>query len=122
LDDIGDFGAQVMILSYLALALAIVLFLAGIAGTTFTFRTIAQRHAEHPHIKAHTWHSISAPVYGLQLYYIRIDSERRHARFSRLLYRGAYYVALSVSALAYHVAHGVATIEKVAVSFIELFR
>ena len=39
-----------MTLSYLALALAIVLLLAGIAETAFTFRTIAQRHAERPTI------------------------------------------------------------------------
>jgi hypothetical protein len=36
-----------MTLSYLALALAIVLLLAGIAGTTFTLRAIGQRHAQH---------------------------------------------------------------------------
>jgi hypothetical protein len=100
-----------MTLSYLALALAIVLLLAGIAGTVFTFRTIAQRDAERPNnIKTQMWHSISAPVRGWQFADLMIDTEQHHEGFSRLFYRVAYYVAL-----------GVAAVEKMAISLFQLF-
>jgi len=98
-----------MTLSYLALALAIVLLLAGIAGTVFTCRTIVQRHAEHSP-KTQMWHGISTPVRTFQFAELMIESERRHEGFSRLLYRAAYYVTL-----------GVAAIEKMTASFIQLF-
>ena len=96
-----------MTLSYLALALAIVLFLAGMAGTISTLRTIAQRHPEHPDdIKAQTWNGISAPAHALQFHYIKFTIEH-YARFSRLLNRVAYYLAPCIAA-----------IEKAAVSLI----
>jgi hypothetical protein len=61
LDDIGNFGAEIMTLSYLALALAIVLLLAGIAGAVFTFRTIVQRRAKQPpDFKTRTLRGISS--------------------------------------------------------------
>jgi hypothetical protein len=111
LDDIGDFGAQVMTLSYLALALAIVLLLTGVAGTAFTFRTLVQRRAEHGHnIETQMWHGISVPVHPFQFAELMIDTEHRHKGLSRLFYHVAYYVTL-----------GVATIATMAVSLVQLF-
>jgi hypothetical protein len=96
-----------MTLSYLALALAIVLLLAGIAGTAFTFRTIAQRHAEHSHdIETPTWHGISAPVHAFQSYYLMSYYTGRRHKPSVV----AYYVTLSVAAIA-----------KMAVSLTQIF-
>jgi hypothetical protein len=97
-----------MTLSYFALALAIVLLLAGIAGTVFTFRNIAQRHEQPHNINTQMWHGIGAPLHGVQFAYL-IDIGHGRALFSRLFYRVAYYVAL-----------GVAAIERIAVSFIQL--
>jgi hypothetical protein len=88
-----------MILSYLALALATVLLLAGIVGTAFTFRTIAQRQAERGNMDTQTWHGIFAPMPAFQFDYLRIESERSDAGFSRLFYRVAYYLALGVAAI-----------------------
>lgn len=101
-----------MTLSYLALALATVLFLAGIAGTIFTIRTIAQRRAEHPgNIKMQTWHRINSPAPVFEHSYLMIEFAGRDAGFSRLRYLVAYYLAL-----------GIAAIEKMAVSIIHYFK
>jgi hypothetical protein len=87
-----------MILSYLALALATLLLLAGMAGTAFTFRTIGQRRAGRGNTDT-TWHGIFAPMPAFQFDYLRIESERSDAGLSRLFYRVAYYLALGVAAI-----------------------
>ena len=79
-----------MTLSYLALALATVLFLAAIAGTTFTFRTIAQRQTARLNIdETQKWHGIFAPLPAFQ-----VDDLKSH-----LFYRTAYYLAVGVAAV-----------------------
>lgn len=75
-------------------------------------RTIAHRRPEFLHgIKTQIWPDIDEPLHAFRFDYLAKEPMRRYARFSRLLYRVAHYVALSVAA-----------VEKMAVSLIQLLR